>query len=200
MCYYSNMHKHNRGFTIVELLIVIVVIAILASITLVSYSGIRERAHNVVILSAVDSWVELLSASYVLNGTVAINFAPDHGGGICLGDPADYPAISQLAKNECYPDYFADQEIQDKLSSVGNASMKTYPFDIGNGSYTRGVQYTFEGDGHAYVHYDLVGTGQKCALSGAASIGDTINTKSTDCKIDMTEKLGGPPLDFNWAN
>jgi prepilin-type N-terminal cleavage/methylation domain-containing protein len=33
-----------RGFTIVELLIVIVVIAILAAITIVAYNGIQSRA------------------------------------------------------------------------------------------------------------------------------------------------------------
>lgn len=37
-------NKFKRGFTIVELLIVIVVIAILAAITIVSYSGITARA------------------------------------------------------------------------------------------------------------------------------------------------------------
>lgn len=35
-----------RGFTIIELLIVIVIIGILASITLVSYSGVTQRANN----------------------------------------------------------------------------------------------------------------------------------------------------------
>lgn len=37
---------YERGFTIVELLIVIVVIAILAAITIVSYNGIRNRAET----------------------------------------------------------------------------------------------------------------------------------------------------------
>lgn len=39
-------HSKQRGFTIVELLIVIVVIAILAAITVVAYNGISERARN----------------------------------------------------------------------------------------------------------------------------------------------------------
>ena len=44
--------KHNRyGFTIVELLIVIVVIAILAAITVVAYNGIQSRARTATVES-----------------------------------------------------------------------------------------------------------------------------------------------------
>lgn len=38
--------KNNKGFTIVELLIVIVVIGILAAITIVAYNGVQQRANT----------------------------------------------------------------------------------------------------------------------------------------------------------
>jgi prepilin-type N-terminal cleavage/methylation domain-containing protein len=38
-------YKHSNGFTIVELLIVIVIIGILAAITIVAYNGIQERSR-----------------------------------------------------------------------------------------------------------------------------------------------------------
>jgi len=41
--------KNKQGFTIVELLIVVVVIAILAAITIVSYNGIQNRARDAVV-------------------------------------------------------------------------------------------------------------------------------------------------------
>lgn len=40
------MHSASAGFTIVELLIVIVVIAILAAMTIVAYNGIQARAYD----------------------------------------------------------------------------------------------------------------------------------------------------------
>lgn len=50
----KDMGKIIRGFTIVELLIVIVVIAILAAISVVAYNGIQHRAK----VSAVASMLK----------------------------------------------------------------------------------------------------------------------------------------------
>lgn len=42
--YNYSMNKTSSGFTIVELLIVIVIIALLAAISIVAYTGVTARA------------------------------------------------------------------------------------------------------------------------------------------------------------
>src|SRR5690606_33000025 len=57
------------GFTIVELLIVIVVIAILATITVVSYTGIQARAGNVNRFTQVRQWDKLIQMYRAQHGS-----------------------------------------------------------------------------------------------------------------------------------
>ena len=54
------MRKTTSGFTIVELLIVIVVIAILAAISIVAYNGIQERTRNTTTINAVGAYAKLI--------------------------------------------------------------------------------------------------------------------------------------------
>lgn len=63
------MRKSSSGFTIVELLIVIVVIAILATIALVSYNGIQTRARTAAIVSELTATEKALRAYAAVNGT-----------------------------------------------------------------------------------------------------------------------------------
>lgn len=57
--------KQQKGFTIVELLIVIVVIGILATLVIVTFTGIQQRARNTkrqTDINAVQSHVEAFKA------------------------------------------------------------------------------------------------------------------------------------------
>ena len=63
------MRISRSGFTIVELLIVIVVIAILAAISIVAYNGIQERARSSAASSAASQAAKKLALYQVDNGS-----------------------------------------------------------------------------------------------------------------------------------
>lgn len=62
------MRKTTNGFTIVELLIVIIVIAILAAISVVAYRGIQERARDAQRAQDIKTITQALEAYYLDNG------------------------------------------------------------------------------------------------------------------------------------
>lgn len=78
-------HKsESRGFTIVELLIVITVIAILAAITTVVYNGIQARANDARLHSAVAQFEKALKLwasenTNILNGNSGSSAALSNG-------------------------------------------------------------------------------------------------------------------------
>lgn len=63
-----SLKKRNEGFTIVELLIVIVVIAILAMLVLTTYSGIQAKARNSQRQTDVQSLQTQIEAFFSQNG------------------------------------------------------------------------------------------------------------------------------------
>jgi prepilin-type N-terminal cleavage/methylation domain-containing protein len=81
-----------RGFTLVELIVVIVIIGVLAAITVVAYNGIQTRAHDTAVLSDIDTMDAIQTNYGVKNNTVgkayysvtdgyssALGFAPTNG-------------------------------------------------------------------------------------------------------------------------
>jgi prepilin-type N-terminal cleavage/methylation domain-containing protein len=63
-----SLKKRNQGFTIVELLIVIVVIGILALLVITTYSGIQAKARNSKRASDVKSLQTQIEAYFSQNG------------------------------------------------------------------------------------------------------------------------------------
>lgn len=73
------MNDSRRGFTIVELLIVIVVIAILAAITIVAYNGIQARATFSTYKSDITSINKAILMYYADNGAYPGHLASGSG-------------------------------------------------------------------------------------------------------------------------
>lgn len=81
------MRRQARGFTIVELLVVIVVIGILAAITVVAYNGVTVRAENQKTVTAVASYSRALYSYAATNGTYPVN--------------ASYPCLGAYPQTKC---------------------------------------------------------------------------------------------------
>lgn len=76
----------RNGFTIVELLIVIVVIGILATISLVAYGGVQDRARVTKTIATAKNYIEGFRIWEATEGD-----AP-RGASSCLGPASAYPS------------------------------------------------------------------------------------------------------------
>lgn len=82
-----NLKTSQKGFTIVELLIVIVVIAILAAISIVAFTGIQQRGRDSARQADVANIVKALSActadgvAWPITGAAAVTAL--NSGGTC---------------------------------------------------------------------------------------------------------------------
>lgn len=146
-----------RGFTIVELLIVIVVVAILAAISVVAYNGIQQRAKNSKTLSLVDQWEKSIRMFQVTS-----NYLPEDW--TCLGNSVDdFPAIAaqQIGVGQCErniivvnpsPDWTSELKTVPTTGQTrttvsllsDNASLSPGGLDMfrgGSNGYIRGIVY-----------------------------------------------------------
>ena len=85
------------GFTIVELLIVIVVIGVLATIGIVAFNGVQDRAYDAKRTSAIDTYVKALALYKAQHST----YPGEQGTTYCLSATKHYPVLSPLLEGQC---------------------------------------------------------------------------------------------------
>lgn len=100
--------KNQGAFTIVELLIVIVVIAILVAISIVAYSGIQERARSSKIAQDLNTLERaIMVARETSSKTLFEITGHSYSAGSCTGYPAN-TNFATLPKTEgCWVRYLA---------------------------------------------------------------------------------------------
>jgi general secretion pathway protein G len=179
--------ESRRGFTIVELLIVIVVIGILAAITIVAYNGIQTRAENAKTVSSIEKYATALSAYAVTNGTY-----PNVGGYPCLGSDNGQCAQVTDGAATCFVTGGAgsgsqatfDSNIKSVISALPPASSQQ--ISCGGKSYKGAFFYTTDGKS-GVIFYFLRGN-QSCSSVSSLSI------TSTAYQTDTTQCVGSLPV------
>lgn len=177
------MKSRQRGFTIVELLIVIVVIAILAAITIVAYNGIQQRARASeasAALSQAKKKLELykvdnssypttgnLSAAGVSDGDVSFQYTSD-GNTYC---------ITGTATNVSYKATDTTSPTAGGCAGHGQGGVAAITNLAINPSAGANINYWSNNIGYASVSRDSSNTCPGSPTTG--SIKTTFNTSAT---------------------
>ena len=139
--------KKQTGFTIVELLIVIVVIGILAAITIVAYNGVQSRAHSAKIDSDLAQLEKAIRASRQLSGETFLKLSESMGsnqngaGRGCWSEPSGTDlAVLDKTTDSCWTDYRAVLSIISKISGIEVSGLldpwgRPYFIDQNEGEY-----------------------------------------------------------------
>lgn len=158
--------RSRQGFTLVELLIVIVVIAILAAITIVAYNGMQDRATNATSESAANQVVKLVRSYAILNSGY-----PSTNRSCALESPCYYGGL--LAVNATF---------RTNMATIGSlpSGVPTWSGTYGGVVYDYSATRTFDGTPTpVFIFYFLKGTNLTCGQKVANTSGNTAVDSTT---------------------
>lgn len=173
----------SSGFTIVELVLVIVVIGILAAIVMVSYNGIIQKARNSAMISSVSQYKKIIALYAVNNGQypssltwmacLGTGYDDSDGDGTPDCGDASYPAPEVAAFNDA---------LRTVAGSLPAITIKNIPMPFEDNAYWRGaivaVNNSMVVDGTVqpyYIEYALQGKDADCGLDGVLKEADGQN-------------------------
>ena len=160
------MKKSTSGFTIVELLIVIVVIAILAAITIVAFNGVQDRAHSSAMRSGLSQAVKKVKLYMVDNGE---DYPPDL---VSAGITGDDSTTFQYSVNN-------------------NVNPKTFCITASNNGATEYVDHAGTiGDGMCSGHYANMSPPLSNWTTGGST---TYDTSSGEIRLNSAAGYASSP-------
>lgn len=163
------MNSKKAGFTIVELLIVIVVIAILAMITIVAYNGIQDRAEASKTASAVQAYKNALRLYKIDNGSYPV------AGTMCLGD--QYGVFTGSSTPACR--YSTSQ-----IAVSSNASLRDLlkPY-LGGQLPSPSIKFIHDSSAREYVGAHFYGSAYGYTLDGKPVVTIEYYSRSSSCPV-----------------
>lgn len=166
----KTFQPQQHGFTIVELLIVIVVIAILAAIVIVAYNGVTSRANNSQTIASVAAYGRVLQSYAAQNGAypIAANYPCLGPSGSQCANVSDGTGACNGAGATAYSAAF-DSAVRTTATTLPGPSQQRI---MCNGKQYVGAYY-FSSDGkNATITYFLANTTDCGSPGGVAGSGN----------------------------
>ena len=169
------LSKKQAGFTVVELLIVIVVIAILAAISVVAYTGIQDRAEISKTAAAVKAYKDALTLHKTDNGVYPAT------GAFCLGD--QYGTFTGGSVAACR---YSTAQINVTAGSSGREALRPY---LGGQLPMPSKQFIMSGSTE-FVGAHFYGSSYGWTLDGEPVVAVEYYTKGNTCPVGPVYTYG----------
>lgn len=165
------------GFTIVELLIVIVVIGILATVTVVAYNGVQQRANNAKTTQALGAWIKALNLYKIDNGgwphyTVCL------GEGYKYGVSGDDSSGTAQCRQSGTGVYVENSSFNTAMKLYTGGSLPTPAFITARSTDTewrRGLEYHYGGGTGTQVYIATAFAGQFDSCPVVSGVSGSLN-------------------------
>jgi prepilin-type N-terminal cleavage/methylation domain-containing protein len=179
--------RQERGFTIVELLIVIVVIGLLAAITVNAFAGIRQKAQNTRTVANVRNYMNALETYKAINGNypTADNEGVNTIAMVCLGIGYKDGTCGYITHTNVYESPNLKTALGAIMGGGSFQPVSDLSIEINTGERFTGAAYGIDnwmGSGRARtIQWVLQGLNQNCLVPGAYTW--NVSLGNTACEI-----------------
>ena len=112
------MNKSNKGFTLVEIMIVVVIIGLLAAMAIPAFQKVRQSSQDKAVMNNARQLAAAADQYYLENGVSSVSL------GNLVGS-TNYVKALNLVANEAYPSGFS-QGTTITISAIAGARTVTY--------------------------------------------------------------------------